>query len=205
MFDWNWGMPIRKISDGTSKTIAMGDAAYGIGWIVSDTCLNKYGSLNTVYANQAAGVWGAPPVTRSTPVNPDASGTPRIAEQGWAVSEPGYHQVAGLGLRVASNMACTLEPINKNPVTEACTDETKISPPVCTKSLPAAVGTNANMGTTGGTGPHTTPNYRSDHSGGANFLFADGSVHFLQDNIDPLTYQSLSTAMGQETVLIPDN
>jgi prepilin-type N-terminal cleavage/methylation domain-containing protein/prepilin-type processing-associated H-X9-DG protein len=38
-----------------------------------------------------------------------------------------------------------------------------------------------------------TYSFRSKHSGGANFAFADGSVHFIKDSISMNTYQSLST------------
>ena len=38
----------------------------------------------------------------------------------------------------------------------------------------------------------------SMHLGGANFLFVDGSVHFLSMNIDPYTYQYLMTIAGGE-------
>ncbi len=38
----------------------------------------------------------------------------------------------------------------------------------------------------------------SMHPGGANFLFGDGSVHFLTSGIDPYTYQSLATIAGGE-------
>jgi prepilin-type processing-associated H-X9-DG protein len=34
---------------------------------------------------------------------------------------------------------------------------------------------------------------------GANFLFADGSIHFIQDDIDPVILKALSTPDGGET------
>jgi prepilin-type processing-associated H-X9-DG protein len=45
----------------------------------------------------------------------------------------------------------------------------------------------------------------SDHPGGANFLFCDGSVHFLTDEINRDVLRALLTAAGGETVAIPDN
>jgi prepilin-type N-terminal cleavage/methylation domain-containing protein/prepilin-type processing-associated H-X9-DG protein len=40
--------------------------------------------------------------------------------------------------------------------------------------------------------------FYSMHPGGANFLFGDGSVHFLSKNIDGKTYQYLATIAGGE-------
>ena len=42
--------------------------------------------------------------------------------------------------------------------------------------------------------------YGSNHSRGANFLFADGSVHFLHDNISYATYYALGTITGGEAI-----
>jgi len=43
--------------------------------------------------------------------------------------------------------------------------------------------------------------FKSNHTNGANFLFGDGSVRFVQQNIDHLTYQKL----GCRNDLLPVN
>jgi prepilin-type N-terminal cleavage/methylation domain-containing protein len=42
--------------------------------------------------------------------------------------------------------------------------------------------------------------FSSQHEGGAFFLFADGAVRFLSENIDFTTYKSLSTIQGNELI-----
>jgi len=43
--------------------------------------------------------------------------------------------------------------------------------------------------------------FRSEHPGGVNFAFGDGSVHFIADDIDINVYQAISTiASGDESV-----
>ena len=41
---------------------------------------------------------------------------------------------------------------------------------------------------------------RSYHTGGVNVGFADGSVHFIANNIDPVTYKALGSRNGGEVV-----
>jgi prepilin-type N-terminal cleavage/methylation domain-containing protein/prepilin-type processing-associated H-X9-DG protein len=42
--------------------------------------------------------------------------------------------------------------------------------------------------------------FSSYHTGGANFVFLDGSVHFIADKIDSITFKSLGTMQGGEVI-----
>ncbi len=42
--------------------------------------------------------------------------------------------------------------------------------------------------------------FKSRHVGGAQFVFADGSVHFLSENIDPVNYDRLGCRRDEEVV-----
>jgi prepilin-type N-terminal cleavage/methylation domain-containing protein/prepilin-type processing-associated H-X9-DG protein len=46
--------------------------------------------------------------------------------------------------------------------------------------------------------------FHSNHTGGANFALADGSVRFISDGIDLATYRGLATINGAEPVTTPD-
>ncbi|MBA4065886.1 MAG: hypothetical protein C0501_19635 [Isosphaera sp.] len=50
---------------------------------------------------------------------------------------------------------------------------------------------------------HVTWGFKSNHPGGANFAFADGSVHFLRETIDMRTYQYLGHRSDGQPVTIP--
>jgi prepilin-type processing-associated H-X9-DG protein len=40
----------------------------------------------------------------------------------------------------------------------------------------------------------------SFHSGGVNALFADGSVHFVKNSVNPVTWYALGTIAGGEVI-----
>ncbi|MGE3820987.1 MAG: H-X9-DG-CTERM domain-containing protein, partial [Isosphaeraceae bacterium] len=42
--------------------------------------------------------------------------------------------------------------------------------------------------------------FRSQHPGGAHFVFGDGAVHFLKNGVDQVVYQALGTRSGRETI-----
>src|SRR5438093_5008621 len=46
--------------------------------------------------------------------------------------------------------------------------------------------------------------FKSNHTGGANFAFADGSIHFLNQNIDPLTAIKLGCRNDSGVIEFPD-
>jgi prepilin-type N-terminal cleavage/methylation domain-containing protein/prepilin-type processing-associated H-X9-DG protein len=79
--------------------------------------------------------------------------------------------------RNRSSMRSTINPLNANPA-----DPTP------------------DVGTFSGdlSNPNSTSNgaFRSDHIEGGNFVFADGHVSFLSDNVDTKTYKALSTIAG---------
>jgi prepilin-type processing-associated H-X9-DG protein len=52
-------------------------------------------------------------------------------------------------------------------------------------------------------GRHSTANFRSDHPGGGQFLFADGSARYIADSIDMATYRAQSTIAGDEVGDVP--
>jgi len=187
-FDVNMPVPLRKVTDGTANTMFMGEGAYGPNWLVSD------GADRSKFAG--------------------AETTGRDAHQFWISGEFPLKELSpssGQKMWNGSLGACTLEPLNKKPVTlsqgsaasfMATADANAPATGTCKKGLPSAAGTVGY--TTSGGANNFTSNFRSDHPGGGMFLFGDASVHFLTDSIDMLTYQRLSTMQGNDIVQIPD-
>jgi prepilin-type N-terminal cleavage/methylation domain-containing protein/prepilin-type processing-associated H-X9-DG protein len=165
MFDFNWSVAVKQVTDGTSNTFAMGEAASSPNWPVCH-------------------------LAGCTEVVPDGSGAIPTAWTGWIISEPSSTQYFAGGLVATSLYGCTMEPMNKYPVTDTFLQISELIPFRHCKS--SADG-----------GRSSVSNFRSDHPSGCNFLYADGSVHFLSEGIDIDLYRALSTIQGDEVVALP--
>lgn len=150
---------IAHITDGTSNTFAVGEAASGFNMCQGIGC--------TTPGNNPAGE------NKST--------------HGWLVGGANPSTLFAGGFRYSGGFGSTVEKLNKSPVTDSFYDIAKIN-----------VNTPSWQG-----GPHRAPNFRSFHTGGANFSFCDGSVQYLSQSIDLLTFQALSTIQGGEIAAIP--
>lgn len=165
IFDYDLATPISKITDGTSKTIAIGEGAGGRHWPLCTEIGCTEPDTNPI---------------------PEFSQQPYFARQAWIGSGNVKSIFVTFRWASAGPLACTVEPLNKNPVTHFLYDNTDRSDS-CLGSLSA-----------GAAHPHRVPNFRSDHPGGGNFLFADGSAHFVNEGVDMKVYRGLSTVAGNE-------
>jgi prepilin-type processing-associated H-X9-DG protein len=146
------------------------------------------GSSNTMAMGEGAGgpLW---PICRgagcTTPYNGPSGEIP--ATDAWIVGAVGSQMTESLGFITGSIWASTVEPPNKSPVTDTYGSIPDMTD--CTCSLNG--------------GPHSTANFRSDHPGGVQFLFGDGSAHFLSETIDLTLYRQLSTIAEGTPASIP--
>jgi len=145
------------------------------------------GSSNTMAMGEGAGGSRWPLCRGAGCTTPYAGPSgPLPATNAWISGGLGWFGVESLGFITGSLWGSTIERPNKRPVTDSYSDVRQFDN--CASSLNG--------------GPHSTANFRSDHSSGVQFLFADGSVHFLAETIDMPLYRRLSTiAEGSPAVL----
>ncbi len=116
---------------------------------------------------------------------------PAIMDQGWSAASlgdtqhPWYAGIFGVTAQWGLPPAPMDEPINRRP------------------GMPSIIGLSGNRQ------DHELfqdriSGFRSMHSVGCNFLFADGSVHFLPLGIDPAVFRALSTYAGGEVIQAND-
>jgi prepilin-type N-terminal cleavage/methylation domain-containing protein len=214
-FGVNISVRSRDITDGLSQTFMMGEAANG-----AYTATPKWTVCNGRFCTAAYSIGEAGEPDAWIAGSPLKAGNPMPI--GWGVNittSPSDALDGGTtsykGIRGGWVLACTMEPINKNPVTGsyalyASGDSSSLScasswtthktyPPTLSGSFRtnwpaplAAAGVQPSAA--------SMSNFRSDHPSGCLFLLCDGSVQFMNENINMSTYTALSTIQGGESV-----
>jgi prepilin-type N-terminal cleavage/methylation domain-containing protein/prepilin-type processing-associated H-X9-DG protein len=89
--------------------------------------------------------------------------------------------------------------LGKTSFLEGGTDRFDPSPEECWTQVLGPVGLEDGLRTPNDPEAHVE-DYWSRHPGGVNFLFADGSVHFLKDTIHPIPWRALATRASGEVI-----
>lgn len=184
MFDYHAIVKPALVRDGQSNTFAIGEGAGGEHWALA-SCPDR----------------GADPDCEQP--YPYVPGTPftdkaYFARQYWITSGNTKQIQDAAQFYMTGIFACTRDRLNKNPVThfiydgEADTEDCRGSLPYPNRDDEATLYNPDHT--------HRVPNFRSDHPGGANFLYVDGHVEFKTDAIDMDTYRALSTINASDIV-----
>jgi prepilin-type N-terminal cleavage/methylation domain-containing protein/prepilin-type processing-associated H-X9-DG protein len=115
---------------------------------------------------------------------------PAKMDQAWGAASvgdsqhPWYAGILGVTAQIGFGPNPMDEPMNRRP------------------GMPTLIGGDSTG--SNATGLDRVSGFRSMHVLGCNFLFADGSVHFLPQSVDPVVYRALSTYAGGEVVSSTD-
>jgi prepilin-type N-terminal cleavage/methylation domain-containing protein/prepilin-type processing-associated H-X9-DG protein len=117
-------------------------------------------------------------------------GSPAVMDQAWgaaSLGDPGHAWFAGIfGVTAQYGLPPDPgdEPMSRRPGT------------------PSVIGSDPSGYNV--SGRDRVSGFRSMHTAGCNFLFIDGSVHFVPQSISPRVYRALSTYAGEEVVSAAD-
>ncbi len=176
-FGINASVRVSDVKDGTSQTVAMGEVSGGETWL---------GTTNMAGASvKPADALGARP---SDP-------TLWFVDQGWAVARIDGrtpHWPRGSVLFAAYQHLGADNNLDSGP--------DKLAARMNTQPLVvSAVGQRPGDAPCGSRDDRLSP-VRSAHEGGAQFLFGDGTVRFISENVDQRVYAAIFTIAGGEVV-----
>lgn len=109
-----------------------------------------------------------------------------LSTHSWLIGGASLETLYVLGLRYSGIYVSTVEPPNKDPVTDSRYWLSGNAYLDCRASWEG--------------GPHWSSSARSLHTGGIHVLQCDGSVRFLSEDISMTTYRALSTIQGSEVI-----
>jgi prepilin-type N-terminal cleavage/methylation domain-containing protein/prepilin-type processing-associated H-X9-DG protein len=167
---------LTDIIDGTSSTFAVGEGA----------------GNSSRYLLRTMQVSGTTVTLSNTPAADPYTGRLIRPDQAWAAASisgethPWYASIFGVTAQYGLGANPFDEPMN-NPL---------VMPAV---SMDLDVGGGYFVGDNS-TGTAFLSGFRSNHTGGCNFLYCDGGVRWVMQSIDPAVYRGLSTYAGGEVV-----
>lgn len=107
--------------------------------------------------------------------------TPGFVQQAWITPQPNPLSLKALtGATTPGNFGTTVWQLNLNPVMESVYDDSALN--ACDSDM------------------DNTTNFRSQHTGGSQFLLGDGSGRFISENIDQGILNALGTRAGREVI-----
>jgi prepilin-type processing-associated H-X9-DG protein len=177
---------VNDITDGTSNTFGIGEAAGN-----NQRYLARY------------------PYISNVPLLDPAVNTPQQIDQSWSAAMvvdgalfSSTHKAYGCVLGVTAQSGGIFDatgaalPVDDEPLNGVANS---LPVPPGSFLVLASVDNNGGCDNNNPT-PDTVSGFRSVHPGGCNFVFMDGSVHFVKANIDAPTYRALSTRAGGEVL-----
>ncbi|QDU64076.1 Fimbrial protein precursor [Planctomycetes bacterium Pan216] len=170
-FSMNSKTPIARMRDGTSNTILMGEGN------------------------------GSPDLRATTTVDgATLTSGGETVDQGWSQGFIGTSSAITGSILGATALNATYDDTTLE--LDAASAWTSLPPNLGKQrfAFPTVGADNTGAPTTPALASSVVSNFRSPHSGVCHFLFADGSVKSLSDNIDAQTYAGLSTVAGKEVV-----